>query len=192
MKEVDIREAVTIHFRDIEQDPSVHDVTYENSQARQRTLVLMNLANKIGGLVIGTGDMSELALGWATYNGDHMSMYGVNCSVPKMLVRHLVRYYADTCGEKELSDILLDVLDTPVSPELLPPKDGVISQKTEPLRSPQSRIRMGIKSIQISSVLREHCCTCTEPDHTFIPKLYILFQTILQPSDKLFNLSGIT
>ena len=116
LKEVDIREAVTIHFRDIEQDPSVHDVTYENSQARQRTLVLMNLANKIGGLVIGTGDMSELALGWATYNGDHMSMYGVNCSVPKMLVRHLVRYYADTCGEKELSDILLDVLDTPVSP----------------------------------------------------------------------------
>ncbi len=114
LKEVDIREAVTIHFRDIEQDPSVHDVTYENSQARQRTLVLMNLANKIGGLVIGTGDMSELALGWATYNGDHMSMYGVNCSVPKMLVRHLVRYYADTCGEKELSDILLDVLDTPV------------------------------------------------------------------------------
>ena len=136
LKEVDIREAVTIHFRDIEQDPSVHDVTYENSQARQRTLVLMNLANKIGGLVIGTGDMSELALGWATYNGDHMSMYGVNCSVPKMLVRHLVRYYADTCGEKELSDILLDVLDTPVSPELLPPKDGEIAQKTEELVGP--------------------------------------------------------
>ena len=137
LKEVDIREAVTIHFRDIEQDPSVHDVTYENSQARQRTLVLMNLANKIGGLVIGTGDMSELALGWATYNGDHMSMYGVNCSVPKMLVRHLVRYYADTCGEKELSDILLDVLDTPVSPELLPPEeDGKIAQKTEDLVGP--------------------------------------------------------
>jgi len=97
----------------------------------------MNLANKIGGLVIGTGDMSELALGWATYNGDHMSMYGVNCSVPKMLVRHLVRYYADTCGEKELSDILLDVLDTPVSPELLPPEeDGKIAQKTEDLVGP--------------------------------------------------------
>ena len=95
------------------------------------------LANKIGGLVIGTGDMSELALGWATYNGDHMSMYGVNCSVPKMLVRHLVRYYADTCGEKELSDILLDVLDTPVSPELLPPEeDGKIAQKTEDLVGP--------------------------------------------------------
>ena len=136
LKEVDIREAVTIHFRDIGHDPDVHDVTYENSQARERTEVLMNLANQAGGMVIGTGDMSELALGWATYNGDHMSMYGVNAGVPKTLVRHLVRYYADTCGDEKLSGVLLDVLDTPVSPELLPPKDGEIAQKTEDLVGP--------------------------------------------------------
>ena len=134
--EVDIREAVTTHFGDIGHDPEVHDVTYENSQARERTQVLMDLANQSGGLVIGTGDMSELALGWATYNGDHMSMYGVNAGVPKTLVRHLVRYYADTCGDPELAATLLDVLDTPVSPELLPPKDGVIAQKTEDLVGP--------------------------------------------------------
>ena len=136
LREVDIREAVTTHFRDIGHDPEVHDVTYENSQARERTQVLMDLANQSGGLVIGTGDMSELALGWATYNGDHMSMYGVNAGVPKTLVRHLVRYYADTCGDPELAATLLDVLDTPVSPELLPPKDGVIAQKTEDLVGP--------------------------------------------------------
>ena len=134
--EVDIREAVTIHFRDIGQDMECHDVTYENGQARERTQVLMDIANKKGGMVIGTGDMSELALGWATYNGDHMSMYGVNASVPKTLVRHLVRYYADTCGEEALKEVLCDVLDTPVSPELLPPVDGVIAQKTEDLVGP--------------------------------------------------------
>ena len=136
LKEVDIKEAVNLHFRDIGQDPEKHDVTYENGQARERTQILMDLANQSGGMVIGTGDLSELALGWATYNGDHMSMYAVNASVPKTLVRHLVQYYADTCGDKALSDILLDVLDTPVSPELLPPKDGVISQKTEDLVGP--------------------------------------------------------
>ena len=136
LKEVDIKEAVTIHFRDIGQDMENHDVTYENGQARERTQILMDLANQTGGMVIGTGDLSELALGWATYNGDHMSMYAVNSSVPKTLVRHLVRYYADTCGEEELERILLDILDTPVSPELLPPKDGVISQKTEDLVGP--------------------------------------------------------
>ncbi|MCD7957552.1 MAG: NAD(+) synthase [Lachnospiraceae bacterium] len=134
--EVDIRDAVNIHFRDIGQDPEVHDVTYENCQARERTQILMDIANKTGGMVIGTGDMSELALGWATYNGDHMSMYGVNCSVPKTLVRHLVRYYADTCGDGQVSTILYDVLDTPVSPELLPPQDGQISQKTEDIVGP--------------------------------------------------------
>ncbi len=134
--EVDIREAVTVHFRDIGQDQGRHDVTYENSQARERTQVLMDLANQTGGMVVGTGDMSELALGWATYNGDHMSMYGVNASVPKTLVRHLVRYYADTCGDGKLSAVLLDILDTPVSPELLPPRDGVIAQKTEDLVGP--------------------------------------------------------
>ena len=136
LKEVDIKEAVNLHFRDIGQSPENHDVTYENSQARERTQILMDLANQTGGLVVGTGDLSELALGWATYNGDHMSMYAVNCSVPKTLVRHLVRYYADTCGDAKLSAILLDVLDTPVSPELLPPEDGKISQKTEELVGP--------------------------------------------------------
>lgn len=135
-KEINISEAVLKHFEDIEHDVSVHDVTYENSQARQRTLLLMNLANKYNGMVIGTGDMSELALGWATYNGDHMSMYGVNASVPKTLVRHLVRYYADTCDDDMLAKVLYDVLDTPVSPELLPPEDGKISQKTEDLVGP--------------------------------------------------------
>ncbi len=134
--EVDIKNAVRVHFSDIGQDESVHDVTYENGQARERTQILMDLANKKGGMVIGTGDMSELALGWATYNGDHMSMYGVNASVPKTLVRHLVGYYADTCEKKELSDILYDVLDTPVSPELLPPENGQISQKTEDIVGP--------------------------------------------------------
>lgn len=134
--EVDIKQAVNIHFKDIGQNPQVHDVTYENCQARERTQILMDVANKKNGMVIGTGDMSELALGWATYNGDHMSMYGVNASVPKTLVRHLVRYYADTCGDEKLSAILLDVLDTPVSPELLPPENGKISQKTEDIVGP--------------------------------------------------------
>ncbi len=136
LTEVNIREAVSVHFRDIGHNPEQHDVTYENSQARERTQILMDLANRLGGIVIGTGDMSELALGWATYNGDHMSMYGVNSSVPKTLVRHLVRYYADTCEEEALKKVLLDVLDTPVSPELLPPKDGEIAQKTEDLVGP--------------------------------------------------------
>ena len=136
LTEVDIRKSVLQHFADIGHDPSAHDVAYENGQARERTQVLMDLANQVNGLVVGTGDMSELALGWATYNGDHMSMYGVNASVPKTLVRHLVRYYADSCGEKLLQEVLMDVLDTPVSPELLPPEDGAISQKTEDLVGP--------------------------------------------------------
>lgn len=136
LREINIKEAVAVHFKDIGHDMENHDVTYENSQARERTQILMDLSNETGGLVIGTGDMSELALGWATYNGDHMSMYGVNSSVPKTLVRHLVRYYADTCGDEQLKTVLYDVLDTPVSPELLPPTDGVISQKTEDLVGP--------------------------------------------------------
>ncbi len=134
--EISIKEAVNVHFRDIGHDASNHDVTYENSQARERTQILMDIANKAGGMVIGTGDLSELALGWATYNGDHMSMYAVNASIPKTLVRHLVRYYADTCEDAGLEEVLLDVLDTPVSPELLPPEDGKISQKTEDLVGP--------------------------------------------------------
>lgn len=136
LKEVRIEKAVRQHFADIGHDENNHDVTYENSQARERTQILMDMANQYNGMVIGTGDMSELSLGWATYNGDHMSMYAVNCSVPKTLVRYLVLYYAETTENKKLSEVLMDVLDTPVSPELLPPVDGVISQKTEDLVGP--------------------------------------------------------
>ncbi len=136
LMEIDIREAVQLHFRDIGQSEDNHDVTYENSQARERTQVLMDVANRLNGLVIGTGDLSELALGWATYNGDHMSMYGINSGVPKTLVRHLVKFYGETCGNRELAEILENVLDTPVSPELLPPTDGKIAQKTEDLVGP--------------------------------------------------------
>lgn len=134
--EVPIADAVNVHFRDIGHDPEDHSVTYENCQARERTQVLMDIANKTWGMVIGTGDLSELALGWATYNGDHMSMYGVNASVPKTLVRHLVKYAADDTKDEALKKVLYDVLDTPVSPELLPPKDGDIAQKTEDLVGP--------------------------------------------------------
>ena len=134
--EVPIADAVNVHFRDIGHDPEDHSVTYENCQARERTQVLMDIANKTWGIVIGTGDLSELALGWATYNGDHMSMYGVNASVPKTLVRHLVKYAADDTKDEALKNVLYDVLDTPVSPELLPPKDGDIAQKTEDLVGP--------------------------------------------------------
>ena len=135
--EIDIAATVHSHFRDIGQDESVLDVTYENGQARVRTLELMDTANRTGGLVVGTGDLSELALGWATYNGDHMSMYGVNTGVPKTLVRHIVQYVADTCGNDTLRDVLVDILDTPVSPELLPTAaDGTIAQQTEKLVGP--------------------------------------------------------
>ena len=134
-REIPIAAAVEQHFKDIGHDPSVLDVTFENAQARERTQVLMDFANRFNGIVIGTGDLSELALGWATYNGDHMSMYGVNGSIPKTLVRHLVRHIANT-GSDTLRRVLLDILDTPVSPELLPPKDGEISQKTEDLVGP--------------------------------------------------------
>lgn len=132
---VDIKASVDQHFGDIGFDAANHDVTFENAQARERTQVLMDIANMTGGIVIGTGDLSELALGWATYNGDHMSMYGVNASVPKTLVRYLVQYEADRVGGA-LGDVLKDILDTPVSPELLPAKDGEIAQKTEELVGP--------------------------------------------------------
>ena len=135
LREVNIAQTVRSNFADIGHDEACLDVTYENTQARVRTLVLMNLANQTGGLVIGTGDLSELALGWATYNGDHMSMYGVNASVPKTLVRHLVATVAQQSGGA-LQEVLEDILDTPVSPELLPAKDGEISQKTEELVGP--------------------------------------------------------
>ncbi len=134
---VDLKESVLLHFKDIGHDVEDHSVVYENGQARMRTLVLMNIANQTGGLVIGTGDLSELALGWATYNGDHMSMYGVNASIPKTLIRHMVRYVADTGEEPGLRQVLLDILDTPVSPELLPPTgEGTIAQVTEDLVGP--------------------------------------------------------
>ena len=133
--EVPIGESVNLHFRDIGHDPENRDVTYENAQARERTQVLMDLANQSGGMVVGTGDLSELALGWATYNGDHMSMYAVNASIPKTLVRHLVRYVSQETGGR-LGAVLEDILDTPVSPELLPPVEGEISQKTEDIVGP--------------------------------------------------------
>ena len=135
--EIDIANTVHSHFADIGQDENVLDVTFENGQARVRTLELMDTANRTGGLVVGTGDLSELALGWATYNGDHMSMYGVNAGVPKTLVRHLVRYEADIAATPALREVLLDILDTPVSPELLPARDnGEIAQRTEDLVGP--------------------------------------------------------
>ena len=135
-KEINITKAVNQHFEDIGQNAETYDVTFENSQARERTQVLMDYANKTGGLVVGTGDLSELVLGWATYNGDHMSMYGVNASVPKTLIRYIVRYEMQN-GSKELADVLADVLDTPVSPELLPVDEkGEMTQKTEDLVGP--------------------------------------------------------
>ena len=137
-REIKIGPAVNRHFKDIGYDPEGRDTTYENCQARERTQILMDLSNEVNGLVIGTGDLSELALGWATYNGDHMSMYGVNASVPKTLVKHLVRYYADhIAGDEKLSAVLYDILDTPISPELLPAdENGDIAQKTEDLVGP--------------------------------------------------------
>ncbi len=136
LQTVPIGDSVRSHFRDIGQSPEDHDVTFENSQARERTQVLMDLANKTGGIVVGTGDLSELALGWSTYNGDHMSMYGVNCSIPKTLVRYLVEYVADESRDMPFAEVLYDIVDTPVSPELLPAVNGGISQKTEDLVGP--------------------------------------------------------
>ncbi len=137
IREISIVDAVMQHFRDISHDPAVTDVTYENSQARERTQLLMDIANQQSGMVLGTGDLSELALGWATYNGDHMSMYGVNAGIPKTLVRHLVSYFADTTTDKDTGAILRDIVDTPISPELIPADDkGNIAQKTEDLVGP--------------------------------------------------------
>ncbi len=135
-KKIDIGKTVQRHLKDIGHDGVTGDVAFENAQARERTQVLMDYANRMGGLVVGTGDLSELALGWATYNGDHMSMYGVNGSVPKTLVRHLVRYYAESVATAKARAVLLDILDTPVSPELIPAKDGEIAQKTEEIVGP--------------------------------------------------------
>ena len=129
--EILIKDACIQHFKDISHDPEIHDITYENVQARERTEILMNLANKYQGIVVGTGDLSELVLGWCTYNGDHMSMYGVNCSIPKTLVRYLIEWYANDCGEESLRNTLLDIIGTPISPELLPTDGKTVVQKTE-------------------------------------------------------------
>ena len=137
IREISIANAVEQHFKDIEHDISVHDVTYENAQARERTQILMDLSNELGGIVVGTGDLSELALGWATYNGDHMSMYGVNASVPKTLIQHMVRYVAESGVDEKSRVTLLDIVDTPISPELTPADEsGEIRQKTEDLVGP--------------------------------------------------------
>jgi NAD+ synthase (glutamine-hydrolysing) len=135
--EIPIGESVNLHFKDINHDSSIHDITYENCQARERTQILMDYSNKIGGMVIGTGDLSELALGWCTYNGDHMSMYAVNASIPKTLVKHLVNWFASTTTSIQLRDALIDIINTPISPELLPAdENGDIAQKTEDLVGP--------------------------------------------------------
>ena len=137
MREISIAKAVRQHFEDIGHDESVHDVTYENGQARERTQILMDVANQVGGMVIGTGDLSELALGWATYNGDHMSMYGVNASVPKTLIQHLIRYEISRTPDEQLAETLRNVIETPISPELTPAdENGQIKQKTEDLVGP--------------------------------------------------------
>lgn len=136
-REIPIGPSVELHFRDIGHDPEVRDVTYENCQARERTQILMDVASQEGGMVLGTGDLSELALGWATYNGDQMSMYGVNASVPKTLVKYLVRWFALRSENPDMAEALVDIIDTPVSPELLPPDEsGEIAQKTEDLVGP--------------------------------------------------------
>ena len=136
-KEINIRDAVTGHFRDIGHDPAVFDTTYENSQARERTQILMDYAGEVGGIVIGTGDLSELALGWCTYNGDHMSMYSVNASIPKTLIRWIIEAVAERSAFADAKEVLMDVLDTPISPELLPPDaQGKISQQTEDIVGP--------------------------------------------------------
>ena len=143
LKEISIKDACLQHFKDISHNPSVHDVTYENSQARERTQILMDVANQENGLVIGTGDLSELALGWATYNGDHMSMYGVNGSIPKTLVRYLVEWVAHNRVDEASRATLLDIVDTPISPELIPAdENGNIKQKREDLVGPLRTTRL--------------------------------------------------
>lgn len=176
MREISIAAAVTQHFKDINHDPTIHDVTYENSQARQRTLLLMDIANQTGGIVLGTGDLSELALGWATYNGDHMSMYGVNAGVPKTLVKYLVGYFADEApADSTVRRCLLDIIDTPISPELIPAdSNGNIKQKTEDLVGPYElhdfflyyTLRFGFTPERIY-LLARHAFTAEEyPDET--------------------------
>ena len=164
IREISIRQACTGHFADINHDINVHDVTYENAQARERTQILMDVANQTSGFVVGTGDLSELALGWATYNADHMSNYGVNCSIPKTLVRYLVSWIALSDTDPAARDTLLDIIDTPISPELIPADaDGNIRQKTEDLVGPYELhdfflyhfVRMGFSPRKIFFLARQ-------------------------------------
>ncbi len=186
--EIPIAAAVTQHFADIGHDAGVHDVTYENSQARERTQILMDLANKKNGMVLGTGDLSELALGWATYNGDHMSMYGVNASVPKTLVRYLVRWFAMRAGNASVANALHDIIDTPISPELIPAdENGNIAQKTEDLVGPYElhdfflyyTLRYGFSPRRIYLLAREAFSgngTPSYPDETIKHWLRVFFR----------------
>lgn len=173
IREISIKKSVTQHFEDIGHDINVHDVTYENGQARERTQILMDLSNQLGGLVIGTGDLSELALGWATYNGDHMSMYGVNASIPKTLIRYLVSHVADNSVDEKSRTTLLDIIDTPISPELIPAdKDGNIKQKTEDLVGPYELhdfflyhfLRFGFRPAKLFMLARHAFEAATYPD----------------------------
>lgn len=191
-REISIKEACMQHFQDIHQDAGLHDVTYENSQARERTQILMDVANKENGLVIGTGDLSELALGWATYNGDHMSMYGVNGSIPKTLVKHLVEWVAHNRVDEDSKETLLDILDTPISPELIPADEqGNISQKTEDLVGPYELhdfflyhfIRFGTTPAKIH-YLAQQAFRGTYSGETIKKWLYIFFRRFFQQQFK--------
>lgn len=183
IREISIKDACLQHFRDISHNPEIHDVTYENSQARERTQILMDIANQVNGMVIGTGDLSELALGWATYNGDHMSMYSVNGSVPKTLVRHIVAWYAEVQKSTTTREILKDIIDTPISPELIPAHEsGEIKQKTEDLVGPYELhdfflyyvLRCGFRPSKIYMLAR-HAFSCSQYDDTTIKKWLSVF-----------------
>ncbi len=200
IREIPIAAAVRQHFADINHNEEVHDVTYENSQARERTQILMDVANQVGGMVLGTGDLSELALGWATYNGDHMSMYAVNASIPKTLVKHLVRWVADNIMEAGCHDVLLDIVDTPISPELLPADhQGQITQKTEDLVGPYElhdfflyyTLRYGFKPSKIFRLAVSAFSTsdasrnvCSYPETTIAHWLHVFFRRFFQQQFK--------
>ena len=200
IREIPIAAAVRQHFADINHNEEVHDVTYENAQARERTQILMDVANQVGGMVLGTGDLSELALGWATYNGDHMSMYAVNASIPKTLVKHLVRWVADNIMEARCHDILLDIVDTPISPELLPAdQQGQITQKTEDLVGPYElhdfflyyTLRYGFKPSKIFRLAVSAFSTsdaarnvCSYPETTIAHWLHVFFHRFFQQQFK--------
>lgn len=200
IREIPIAAAVRQHFADINHNEKVHDVTYENAQARERTQILMDVANQVGGMVLGTGDLSELALGWATYNGDHMSMYAVNASIPKTLVKHLVRWVADNIMEAGCQDVLLDIVDTPISPELLPAdQQGQITQKTEDLVGPYElhdfflyyTLRYGFKPSKIFRLAVSAFSTsdasrnvCSYPETTIAHWLHVFFRRFFQQQFK--------